>query len=141
MESIAMVCAGETKLWKDIERVYSIISALEDGCSVKDIELVVPEPKISSYARISSAVSKLVLAKNAPVSSEHAPLAIAGAHTGLRVIALLPRTLEFDPMRPRRKRKAIAGAMGKDINLDSLNRQDLLMLKIKINQRLSEMKP
>lgn len=107
--------------WPVIESAYSIIKSLEDGCSVRDIHGLL-DLKID-YRELSTAVSHLILADNAPCTSDRDGL----KHTNIRCKDPLPEALYAHSNRPKRAKKD---------RLEGLDRTGLLRLKMEINKLL-----
>tara|TARA_R110000868_G_scaffold9896_1_gene48646 strand:- start:509 stop:868 length:360 start_codon:yes stop_codon:yes gene_type:complete len=113
-------------------QVYDTIKLLEDGCTTSDLYKVIEPPL--EHAEISSLVSQLVLAKNAPVRSDRP--GSTGAHFGLRVVGPLPDQLVRDETIPKRSYTKVA----KEMDIRALTEVELLRLKIAVNKRLEEVR-
>jgi hypothetical protein len=139
MSAFSPVYRGDTAGWKDIEDAYNIIAALEDGCTTSDIHSLMCDQRSDeeiSLARVSAAVSKLIYADSAPVSSHRD--SATGRHTNLRAIRPLPDVLTFEGHTPTRKHRSVEEAAQQ--NLERMSRTELLKLKIKINELLSRVR-
>jgi len=120
-------------LWKHVVKVYETIKLLEDGCTTADLHKVIEPPM--PHSTISSLVSQLVLAKDAPVSSDRAP-GHKGPHVSLRVVRPLPDQLVRDEAIPKRTYAKVA----KGVDIMTLTEVELLRLKILLNKRLEELR-
>jgi hypothetical protein len=134
MNKVAVLARkGDTDEWRFIENIYTVIKGLEDGCTTQDIADVM-EPPVE-LARVSSVVSKLVLAENAPVTS----VRVGKRHTQLRVIAPLPDALYDNPARKRRTYHSASSSPEQTLAgvLLTMTRAELLQLKLKVNALLA----
>ena len=128
-QKIILAKRGDTEAWKLIERCYNIIKQLEDGCSSTDICLLLQPPATPNL--VSSAISWLALAKNSPITSTR----VSNRHVDIKIVAPLPDVL-YDDARRERHIEATERAWK---SLESMNRQELLVLKIKINEMLNQL--